>query len=216
MTDVAAHAEPHVEVDVSAQPVEENTAAAEQEATFSTAVEPSDAPVLNADDTPLEAAVVEETTTTEVTEVAVAAEAEGEEAPPTSNGSDKKSKSWIAKLTSNIKKLADKKPKAEKPAATDAETPAATEDAAAPAEAEAEAETEAVAETTVTETVVVEESPVPVVVEEAAPAAAEAPAAEEKPQTTGTELTVEEPAPQKLGKRLSFNFFKKSNKADKE
>lgn len=197
MTDTAAHTEtPAIDVEV-AETVEttvvetiveaptETPAEAEAEPTFSTAVEPSDAPVEHG-----------ETSAEEAAEEAKE-EAADDASPPASAGSDKKkSSSWIAKLTSNIKKLGEKKPKAEKAASADGE---ATEEAAAE---EAEATPEVV-------TAVVEE--VTTAVEEVAPDATET--TEEK----SSELaTGDAPAVQKLAKRLSFNIFKKKEKKDTE
>jgi len=224
MADTTVHVEdiPHAEAAVPAvehAPVVEattpsaesapaaETTAAEPEATFSTAVEPSDAPVETGDAAPTEtAAAPAEGEAEAATEEATEGDAE-KDSPPHSTGSDKK-KSWISKLTSNIKKLAaaDKKPKTDKAAAAapaDGETPASTEEEAAAAPVDA-------AEAPITAPVVTTE-----ITEEAAPAeaATEAPvvaepAAEDKP---AAELPVD--APQKLSKRLSFNIFKKKEKA---
>ncbi|KAF8940612.1 hypothetical protein EDD21DRAFT_367896 [Dissophora ornata] len=195
--------------EVTAAPTEET--AAELEQTFSTAVEPSDAPVLNADDTPHEPSA-EETTAEETTTAAEGGEEAAAISPPVSSGSDKKSKSWISKLTNNFKKLADKKPKTEKTA----ETSAATEEVSSTAET---AEGEAAPEATTIETPAIEETPATVETDAVAtvPATTEH-AAEEKPvvEHATEEASLSAAAQKPLAKRLSFNFFKKSNKADKE
>ncbi|KAH7047987.1 hypothetical protein BKA57DRAFT_50157, partial [Linnemannia elongata] len=205
------------EVDAPAPAAAETT---EAEATFSTAVEPSDAPVLHADDAPAAEAAeapTEETSAEAPASGEEAAAAEGaNDSPPASTGSDKKSKSWISKLAGSFKKLGDKKPKTEKAAdageegaaatatETDAAAPETTpeitvDDTAAAAPAATEAETSAAEATDASEAT--------------AEAAAEEKAAEETSAAGGDAAA---PAPVKLAKRLSFNFFNKKAKADKE
>ncbi|KAF9918797.1 hypothetical protein BX616_005607 [Lobosporangium transversale] len=215
MADTTAHAETHpapaadtVTSDPAANHTEEKkvdttTTATEPEPepTFSTQVEPYENPVLNADDTPIESAPIVAATSDENptgTNPNTTAPAEGEAGAEI--GSDKKPKSWIAKLTSNIKKLTEKKPKVDKAAHShDTESPAAaTTDVTTPATTEAEGEG-----ATSSHDATAEDNPAAVTETEA-----------EVPTGVATEHVSE--VPPKLTKRLSFNIFKKLHKADKE